>query len=186
MTADETLREFLDRRERELTNRLVVSESVTSSIKVELAEVRHAKDALDGPYGILEALEMGTSHGLVPPSQAASLAALSAIASSSTSPYSTSASELSPYHRVSIRQLILMALDQNSNFRNTGASANALREFIRDAYGRDIERTSFSPQLSRLRDEGFIDSRDGNWFRIPTAVSDKTLLALNASRPRRD
>ena len=51
-----------------------------------------------------------------------------------------------------------------SSFR-WGATANELVEFFHNAWGRrDVVRSSLSPQLSRLKDEGFIDREGYNWF----------------------
>jgi hypothetical protein len=70
----------------------------------------------------------------------------------------------SPYYQYStIKQLIKKALTEHFQ---SGATAFQLREFFRDAWARNIDRESISPQLSRLRSEKIID-REGNvWFLI--------------------
>lgn len=62
----------------------------------------------------------------------------------------------------SIRDLIMAALN-TEKFLSDGAEAGELRDFIRETYGRDIIRTSFSPQLSRLKQDGAIKSNNGRW-----------------------
>jgi hypothetical protein len=38
-----------------------------------------------------------------------------------------------------------------------------LRAFIKDVFDRDIERTSMSPQLARLREDGAIEQDNMKW-----------------------
>jgi hypothetical protein len=69
----------------------------------------------------------------------------------------------SPYEHLTMKQLITKALMEHFL---SGATAKQLREFFRDAWARNIDRASLSPQLSRLRSDKIID-RDGNvWFLI--------------------
>tara|TARA_R110002124_G_scaffold149220_1_gene315222 strand:+ start:390595 stop:390993 length:399 start_codon:yes stop_codon:yes gene_type:complete len=44
-----------------------------------------------------------------------------------------------------------------------GLPSNLILEEIHKKYNKDIERTSMSPQLSRLRDRGRLDYFDGKW-----------------------
>lgn len=171
----ETVREFLDRKERELTNRISAAETSVNAMRAELEDVRRAKTALESVgTGIVGAQD----NLLLPPGGAANVFDLNAglgglaalygnplnlLASASSNPLLPSRSN--PYDRASIKQLILMALE-TSACRVYGATANEIRDFIRDAYGRDIERTSLSPQLSRLREDGFIDLHEGRWKRV--------------------
>ena len=46
------------------------------------------------------------------------------------------------------------------------ATAFQLREFFRDAWARDIDRESLSPQLSRLRNDKIIDRNSNVWFLV--------------------
>ncbi len=72
----------------------------------------------------------------------------------------------------SIRSLIIQAMLAKPQFLANGATAPELREFIRDAYGREIERTSLSPQLSRLKDDGLLAlTTDGVW-RLTNGTAD--------------
>jgi hypothetical protein len=62
-----------------------------------------------------------------------------------------------PNQSSTIRDLILLAL---RSFPITGAKTSELRQFITDAYRRDIDRASFTPQLSKLKADGVLD-QDG-------------------------
>jgi len=67
-----------------------------------------------------------------------------------------------PYFRLTIKQLVLKALNEQFH---SGATALELLEFFESAWGRDdIARTSLSPQLSRLKAEQKIDRNGSIWF----------------------
>jgi hypothetical protein len=78
----------------------------------------------------------------------------------------------SPYHDLTIKQLVLKALDEQFP---SGATANQLLELFRGAWGRtEVVRTSLSPQLSRLRADHKIDRNGNLWFlRIPRSTQEK-------------
>jgi hypothetical protein len=57
------------------------------------------------------------------------------------------------YKGMTLKQLVLRALKEHFS---EGATAQQLLEYFRRAYGRAIERSSLSPQLSRLRDDGHV------------------------------
>ena len=65
-----------------------------------------------------------------------------------------------------MKQLTLKAL--NEHFQK-GATARQLLRFFKDAWGRDdVVRSSLSPQLTRLKNDGKI-RRDGiRWFLVTT------------------
>lgn len=69
----------------------------------------------------------------------------------------------SPYFRLTIKQLVRKALDEH--FQD-GATAKEMLHLFENVYGRgDIARTSLSPQLSRLREDGII-FRNGHVWRL--------------------
>lgn len=69
----------------------------------------------------------------------------------------------SPYARFTIKELILKALKEHFD---EGATAIQLLDLFSSAWGRDdIARTSLSPQLSRLKQEGKL-TRDGQTWRL--------------------
>jgi hypothetical protein len=146
---NETLAEFLNRRERELTHRLAALQGEMTPIEAELAQIRRAKTAVATPTPRDNALA-GTGYAgpllnfLAVGARKKSAAEMAA---------ETLAGGVGRYQRMTIKELIVRAL--LDNFRD-GASPAQLREFIRDAYGREIERSSLSPQLSRLKTAGVV------------------------------
>jgi hypothetical protein len=153
----ESLREFLDRRERELLIELAPAENQVLAIKAELAEIHHAKASLEATaiqlevhkgsfgfgsigelkpsFGLGGIVDLGLADGPLPVRQ----------------------------ERLSIKQMILMVLEQDVKFRRYGATASEIRESIKNGFGREIEGTSLSPQLSRLRDDGYVDVHENRW-----------------------
>jgi hypothetical protein len=68
-----------------------------------------------------------------------------------------------PFSSLTMKELTVKAL--NERFKN-GATAAQLMTFFSDAWGRkDIRRSSYSPQLSRLKSEGVIEL-DGKIWRL--------------------
>lgn len=66
-----------------------------------------------------------------------------------------------PFSSLTMKELTVKALEER--FVN-GATAAQLIEFFAEAWGRkDIVRSSFSPQLSRLKNEGIIELHGKNW-----------------------
>lgn len=144
---EEGLRAFLDRRERQIMNRLGAAQSAVEQLQIDLDEVRRARTAIDdtdaakGLKVVYSSLRIGES----------------------TKTIADVPDELTS-EPPSIKEYILMALNHSGSRLVEGATANEIREFIKDAYGRDIERSSFSPQLSRLREEGLINLLpSGQW-----------------------
>ena len=66
----------------------------------------------------------------------------------------------SPYHRMTLKSLIKKALREQFP---RGATANELVDFFENAWDREVQRTSLSPQLSRLKDEGVVVLEDTRW-----------------------
>jgi hypothetical protein len=62
---------------------------------------------------------------------------------------------------LTIKELALKALREK--FTN-GATATQMVEHFKSAWGREVMRTSLSPQLTRLKDEKKIDIRGNQWF----------------------
>ena len=139
--AHESLRDFLDRRERELEREIAALHSQLVPKEAELAEVRRAKVSL----GIATA----TQHHLAADG-------LSGDGPSLASPKLT----VSAYQALTMKELVVKALREH--FHN-GATTRQLREFFRDGWGREIGRANLSPQLSRLRRDGLINWQHGVW-----------------------
>jgi hypothetical protein len=188
--SDESLREFLDRREKQLTEAIAARHSELAPMEAELAEIRRTKGALGIPQFVqLSARSMAVAGGAADSPlplrseerQATHDRVVQIVTERhrQTAPAVTGVLTLkedadhssghgvvspSPYYQYStIKQLIKKALTEHFQ---SGATAFQLREFFRDAWARDIDRESLSPQLSRLRSDKIID-REGNiWFLI--------------------
>lgn len=150
--AGETLYEYLERRERELASRVLAVRTELEAMETELAHVRSARR------------QIGNLPSFV--GQPVSLAELAHRLTSTPSANPDVQASSPP----SIKDMILKALW--TGFRKTGATPAQLRQFISDAYGRDIDRNSMSPQISRLRQEGLLKQKGGedNWRLTVAAV----------------
>jgi hypothetical protein len=186
--SDESLRAFLDRREKQLTEDIAARHSELAPMEAELAEVRRAKGALGIPQVVhLSARSMAIAGGGLDsplPLRSQEQAHHEVAVQIATERHRQTAAvvtgaltlkedadhfsghgvvSLSPYENLTMKQLIMKALTEHFQ---SGATAKQFREFFRDAWARDITRESLSPQLSRLRSDKIID-RDGNvWFLI--------------------
>ena len=65
--------------------------------------------------------------------------------------------------RSTIKLMVLSAL--RDHFKSKGATPTELRDYIKAAFDRDVDRNSISPQLARLREQGAVESYgfDGKW-----------------------
>jgi len=186
--SDESLRAFLDRREKQLTEDIASRHSELAPMEAELAEVRRAKGALGIPQVVQVSARLTagassratlsvTPDPRVPDPSHWQNDANEVAAQIATDHHRqtavTGAMNLeeeadqcsfhgvvspSPYEHLTMKQLVMKALTEHFQ---SGATAKQFREFFRDAWARNIDRASLSPQLSRLRSEKIID-RDGN------------------------
>lgn len=146
------LRDLLANHEAALQERLKKLRDQIIPLERELAEVRRARSAVSlvdhGP----EQVEIPFSVAMV----------------SASENHRSFEPPRSPYARLTIKELVCKALDEQFE---RGATANELLEFFAHAYGRDdIVRTSLSPQLSRLKQEGKIILIGQKWS-LPSAGS---------------
>jgi hypothetical protein len=156
MSTNETLREFFGRRERELSNRAIAVQRELEMIALELAEIRKARAALPATEDEMSRfISEDVGLGEI----------LADIKTSPHIPDPEDAMTASPYDNMTIKQLVVQALRDNRGFRREGASTEQLREFIGHAYGRHIDRSSLTPQLSRLREDKLLVLIDGRWHR---------------------
>jgi len=164
--AEETLYGFLERRERELESRIEVWRVQVEEMETELAEVRRAKEQLkpptDGSLGI----------GRLPASSAERALIIEGRKGIGRAPLPEYVIESLPEKKtrretdpanMTLRELVLLAF-KTPRCLLYGASNRDLRAFIKEASGREVERTSLSPTLARLRDDGVLVSQgDGKW-----------------------
>ena len=154
---DDTLRTFLERRERELTHQIAAVRGELQSKEKELAEIRAVRATLATPAvsvpdtstfdvavnQIRAAEENRRAASVAHPMQQTESALIGAV----------------PQKRT-IKSMIVTAL--TSHF-DDGATLAELRTFIKDVFGQEIDRTSISPQLARLREEGAVEQRGRKW-----------------------
>jgi hypothetical protein len=153
----ESLRDFLAKREKELTASINQMRRAIIPFESELAEVRRAKAAV-GLTDTKEHEKLQTQYMLIGPDATRGLA--------------------NPYLRKSMKQLAVEAL--KTEFKK-GATAAQLLQFFHDAWGRtDISRESLSPQLSRLKASGVLLLDGKTWF-LGSENSKKTEAADDTS-----
>jgi len=174
----ETVREFLDRREAELSDEIASLQGQLAPREAELAQIRRAKGALgipivrdfhaDLPVTIGRtnpATSSPATHEPVPDpaswqgnsEEVAAQVVRQRCASQAIGVEGVPrrfADMIYRYEHMTMKELVLKALFQHFS---DGASSRQLREFIRDGWGRDIERENLSPQMSRLKTEGSIE-----------------------------
>lgn len=190
-----SIRDYLAGREEELLaemiDRLQQIEALKAElipIEGELAEVRRAKVAIGmsppseglAKFAAVEGLAQGLSD---PSSTFGSLgyAAISALDTAMKKADDAATKALadvalqslpspfaSPYEHLTMKNLVKKALWEQ--FRG-GATTRQLLDFFRDAWSRNVERTSLSPQLSRLFQDGEIGRirSTRGWFFIHEA-----------------
>jgi hypothetical protein len=161
---NESLHDLLKRRERELVHQITaIHGQLTRELaprERELAEVRQAMAAVGlKPGNPLTDLLAPPEEGTVRYDYSTELTPF--LPTGAVSNATVNLSE-----QPTIKQLILRAL--GDQFRDEGATPAQLRTYIHDAYGREIDRTSMGPQLSRLREEGLVEQmmgmlNEGKW-----------------------
>jgi hypothetical protein len=178
MKPDETVREFLDRREAELSDEIASLQRQLVPKEGELAQIRRAKGALGIPIlrrtHVDLTINISSSSPAPPPAgrpesaidpgiwqnNSEEVASHVVLQLQPSQPFEEAlacaqrhAEMLWRYQHMTMKELILKALFQHFP---DGATSRQLREFIRDGWGRDIERENLSPQMSRLKMDGSI------------------------------
>jgi hypothetical protein len=179
--SNEPVNEFLVRRERELTQQIDALRGQIAPKEQEREQIRTAMRAL----GLLT-----EASSAQPPSLASVLA--SALSDGSIPALPPSNSVLMPSlgellnPTLTIKQMALAALRDHFH---KGATPSEIRDYIKIAYGREVDRNSISPQLARLREEGFVLQQfvlepdgppvlPGKWVLAPRGVSANDLDAI--------
>jgi hypothetical protein len=157
---EENLYSFLLRRERELTHRIAALQGQLLPLERELAEIkRTSADVQASTHGQPVAGSLETVVGLPPLKNKNYAATLLAAASNVITDQQ--------YAAMTIKELVIQAL--LDAFPDGGTPAQ-IREFISNAYAREIEPSSLRPQMHRLKADGVIgqdptgdiwDFRDG-------------------------
>jgi hypothetical protein len=151
-----TLHEYLYRRHHDLTREMEAIKNALAPKDRELAEIRKATAKLE------------------------ELAALPSPLFSAAAPALQTTPEGGAGTGRTIKQLIIEALFAHFN---DGATGVELRDYFLTVHGRDIDRTSISPQLTRLREEGIVEQMtgpdEGKWkLVLLRGVSADELIAI--------
>lgn len=133
------VREYLAERERQLEAEVSRLKATLGPIEAELADVKKARDAL----------------GLPPSSQAA-------IVTEAFVKVALAAAGLP--QRPSMKEMTVAALRRHFSL---GATAKELIRYFASAWGQTVERSSLSPQLSRLKAEGVVQLVGKHWILSP-------------------
>jgi hypothetical protein len=139
--AEETVAQFLGRRERELSAQVAALKGQLAPKEAELEQVRKMRALLPG--GALDSMTDAIDSSLGRSS--------ANIADLADAPYAPSTSD--PYSDKTIKELVIQAL--LDNFPNGGTAAT-IRDFIRDAYRRTIEPASMRSQMHRLKTDSVL------------------------------
>ncbi len=163
--SDETLLDFLNRRERELTNKIAAAEgsvrqtqAAIREMQAELGQVLNAKQSFDEVGGkarlASERIDrMLTENGPKGPDSTHQSSERLPVPNPFFGPQGLTIKEL-------IRQVLV-------NRSPLGATTAQIADFIRDAYGRDVQPDSLRAQLARSKAQGMIETDGGEWRLTP-------------------
>jgi|ERR1700683_1008478 len=156
MTDDKNVFELLNLREQELIHQISALRAQIEEKENELVYVRKAKEATSISVSVNQQIPPFSPE---PPDVA-----------QFTIKRLARDESLDFFKKLSIKQLVMQAM--LANFRQTGATSQTLREFIGNAYGREIEQASLRPQLHRLKDQRILlqKSDDDKWHLSPEAL----------------
>jgi hypothetical protein len=142
---EETLEQFLDRRERELSARLSAIRGQLAPIEAELEKIQKTRAALifDTPST--------ASNQRAGATRSVTLAMIGDAPQRGMQSKYVPAEN--PYAGKTIKELTIQALLDHFPL---GGSASDIRDFIRDAYTRTIEPSSLRPQMHRLKADGIL------------------------------
>jgi hypothetical protein len=139
---DETLYSFLLRRERELTHRIAALQGQLTPLERELAEIKRTSGAVQASiHGQPAAVSLEMSVGL-------------ALGNKSNVAIGVMPADIvERFAAMTIKELVIQAL--LDAFPNGGTPVQ-IREFISNAYAREIEPSSLRPQMHRLKADGVL------------------------------
>lgn len=152
------IRSLLDDHEAATVERIAKLRAELVPLERELFEIRLAKSALDRTPANSPQPELFSERKSVP-----NAATSHEDRWRSLVVHSLPTIPKSPYARLTIKELIVKGLQEQFEL---GATASQLLELFASAWGRtDVVRTSLSPQLSRLKQDGEL-IRDGQRWRL--------------------
>jgi hypothetical protein len=155
---DETLREFIERRERELVQQIRALRSQLATKETELVEVRRTK----GTLGVPNVPAVPPPKEAVKPTHSRRVADADCVMLAQKIKHASNPS-------LTIKELIIRAfLDQ---FRE-GGKPGEIGKHIHRSYGRRVESGSIRPNLARLRFDGLIRQGVGTIWILDPYVAD--------------
>ncbi|MGO8798405.1 MAG: hypothetical protein ACLQJL_04900 [Roseiarcus sp.] len=159
--AEETLRAFLDRRERELEHQIAGLRGALKEKEAELADIVKARAAIPGTLG-----DAGRR-------QNALLGSLADVPSPFTGPTGNATNALqNPFISrtidlgtlPTIQQMVQRAL---KDAFPQGASPHLLRAYMQNVFGMNVQPDSLRSQLARMKNKGVISkSEDGDMWEL--------------------
>jgi hypothetical protein len=157
---DETLRDFLERRERELTQQIRALHMQMTPLEIEITEIRRSKVALGLPTATAGAdfvAPVGpvplTTRSIERPNRCRTIA---------------KAIRDKPLGEMSIKQLIIKALFER--FKE-GVTPLELSHFLSETYKRAIGSGSIRPIMARLKEDGMVVRNvESKWLLDPVAA----------------
>jgi hypothetical protein len=151
------VRELLDLHEKDIVAKLKALRDQITPLEQELLDVRMAQQALQRETA-------GNREPQLALARPGMLKVHDATSATTAGPVvQTTDASRSPYSRFTIKELVIKALAEHFP---RGATANQMLDLFANVWGRgNIIRTSLSPQLSRLKEEGRI-IRDGHTWHL--------------------
>jgi hypothetical protein len=152
--AEETLRAFLDRRERELEHQIAGLRGALKEREAELADVVKARGAIPGTLGDAGRRQnplLGSLGGVLSPITGPTGHVTNAL----QDPFTLRTTDLGTLP--TIQQMVQRAL---RHAFPEGATSNSLREYMRDFYRMSVQPDSLRSQLARMKTKGIIEKSD--------------------------
>jgi len=141
---EETVDQFLARRERELTAQISALHGQIAPKEAELLQIRRVKAALNLGTELSKSLTSEAEFAASPLLSTNYDAALASVIGGRSMP---------PYHAMTIKELTIQALLDHFPLGGTIAE---IRDFIRDAYSRTVELGSLRTQMHRLKADNIL------------------------------
>jgi hypothetical protein len=169
--SEETVRDLLERRERELMQQIELLQSELAALRndltpkeVELIEVRRVKAVLGMTAGRSFSDIASLPHRSEHRSDKSAADRENAYRSLATTIRDT------PHNALTIKELLVLAFVEH--FQVQGAAPADLKAQIQASYGREIDSGSIRPNLARLREDGIVmRAIPPKWMLQPVAAN---------------
>ena len=175
------LADYLEIRERELESQISNVRGHLASLETELAQVRKIR-SLIADARAAGFIDLASDAVLPdPPAQSSLEQVAQAFQPAVSQLLAAQQLAFAESEPLTIKEMILRAL--RDHFEK-GASPSELRDYMRAAFGKEVDRNSISPQLARLREDGMVDMlNDGKWKRCsPVNFASPLLKFIEGSK----